>query len=68
MIVSLNSEHQIRLVDFATLNVLLSTAAHVGGCTTTALDPRGKYVVYFPLVLREVERVSAAKLSSDRGQ
>jgi len=44
MIVSLGSEHQIRLVDFPSLNVLLSTAAHVGGCTTTALDPRGNYL------------------------
>ncbi|KAI0340896.1 WD40 repeat-like protein [Trametopsis cervina] len=44
MIVSVSSEHQIRLVDYQSLNVLLATAAHVGGCNTTALDPRGNYL------------------------
>ena len=45
MVVSVSNEHQIRLVDFRTLNVFLSTAAHVGGCATTALDPRGTFVL-----------------------
>ncbi|KAF8639886.1 hypothetical protein AX17_001139 [Amanita inopinata Kibby_2008] len=39
-----NSEHAIRVVDFPNLAVRESPAAHVGGCVALALDPRGRYL------------------------
>ena len=38
-----NSEHAIRVMDFPTLTVCESPAAHVGGTVALALDPRGRY-------------------------
>ncbi|KAK2466016.1 hypothetical protein APHAL10511_001657 [Amanita phalloides] len=39
-----NSEHAIRVMDFPSLTVRESPAAHVGGCVALALDPRGRYI------------------------
>jgi len=39
-----NSEHAIRVMDFPTLTVSESPAAHVGGTVALALDPRGRYL------------------------
>ncbi|KAI0638425.1 WD40 repeat-like protein [Trametes polyzona] len=38
------SEHTIRILDYPGLNVIQSTPAHVGGCVAAALDPRGRYL------------------------
>jgi len=38
------SEHTIRVVDYPSLAVQESPAAHVGGCVAVALDPRGRYL------------------------
>lgn len=37
------SEHIIRILDYPDLAVLHNTPAHVGGCVAAALDPRGRY-------------------------
>jgi THO complex subunit 3 len=42
-----NSEHAIRVMDFPTLTVSESPAAHVGGTVALALDPRGRYGIGF---------------------
>ncbi|KAL0950255.1 hypothetical protein HGRIS_010238 [Hohenbuehelia grisea] len=39
-----HSEHTIRVMDYPSLTVLESPAAHVGGCVAVALDPRGRYL------------------------
>ncbi|KAI0650495.1 WD40 repeat-like protein [Trametes meyenii] len=38
------SEHHVRILDFPSFNVLHSLPAHVGGCVAAALDPRGRYL------------------------
>ncbi|KAI0941360.1 hypothetical protein AcW1_004902 [Taiwanofungus camphoratus] len=38
------SEHTIRILDYPSLTVVHSTPAHVGGCVAAALDPRGRYL------------------------
>ena len=38
-----NSEHTIRVMDFPSLTIRESPAAHVGGCLALALDPGGRY-------------------------
>ncbi|PFH51332.1 hypothetical protein AMATHDRAFT_3181 [Amanita thiersii Skay4041] len=44
ILVTHNSEHTIRVMDFPSLTVRESPAAHVGGCIALALDPRGRYL------------------------
>ena len=38
------TEHQIRIMDYPELTVVHNTPAHVQGCVAAALDPRGRYV------------------------
>ncbi|KAL1946454.1 hypothetical protein VTO73DRAFT_14558 [Trametes versicolor] len=38
------SEHTLRTLDYPALNAVQSTPAHVGGCVAAALDPRGRYL------------------------
>lgn len=38
------SEHSIRLVEFPSLAIIHAMPTHVGGCVAAALDPRGKLV------------------------
>jgi THO complex subunit 3 len=37
-----HQEHTIRIMDYPSLTVRESPAAHVGGCVAVALDPRGR--------------------------
>lgn len=37
-----HSEHTLRVLDYPSLDVRDSPAAHVGGCMALALDPRGR--------------------------
>jgi len=39
-----HSEHTLRVMDYPSLIVRESPAAHVGGCVAVALDPRGRYL------------------------
>ncbi|KAJ6616282.1 WD40-repeat-containing domain protein [Mycena sp. CBHHK59/15] len=39
-----HSEHALRTIDYPSLVLRESTAAHVGGCVAVALDPRGRYL------------------------
>jgi len=39
-----HQEHTIRIMDYPSLSVRESPAAHVGGCVAVALDPRGRYL------------------------
>ena len=39
-----HSEHTLRVMDYPSLTVRESPAAHVGGCVAVALDPRGRCV------------------------
>ncbi|KAI0751043.1 WD40 repeat-like protein [Daedaleopsis nitida] len=38
------SEHTIRILDYPDLAIVHNTPAHVGGCMAAALDPRGRYL------------------------
>lgn len=42
VILTHHSEHTLRVMDYPSLIVRESPAAHVGGCVAVALDPRGK--------------------------
>lgn len=42
IILTHNSEHSLRVMDFPSLSLYESPAAHVGGCVAAALDPRGR--------------------------
>lgn len=44
VIVTHHQEHTLRVMDYPSLTVRESPAAHVGGCIAVALDPRGKYL------------------------
>ncbi|ETW83683.1 hypothetical protein HETIRDRAFT_155124 [Heterobasidion irregulare TC 32-1] len=44
IILTHNSEHSLRVMDFPSLSLYESPAAHVGGCVAAALDPRGRYL------------------------
>ncbi|KAK0201869.1 WD40-repeat-containing domain protein [Desarmillaria ectypa] len=39
-----HSEHTLRVLDYPSLTVRETPAAHVGGCEAAALDPRGRYL------------------------
>lgn len=43
VIMTHHSEHTIRVMDYPSLTLRESPAAHVGGCVAVALDPRGRY-------------------------
>jgi hypothetical protein len=42
VILTHHSEHTLRVMDYPSLTVRESPAAHVGGCVAVALDPRGR--------------------------
>lgn len=42
IILTHHSEHSVRVMDYPTLALRESPAAHVGGCVAVALDPRGR--------------------------
>lgn len=42
VILTHHSEHTLRIMDYPSLTVRESPAAHVGGCVAVALDPRGR--------------------------
>lgn len=42
LVVAFHSEHTLRVIDYPSLEVKDSPAAHVGGCMALALDPRGR--------------------------
>ncbi|KAF9480680.1 WD40 repeat-like protein [Pholiota conissans] len=44
VVISHATEHTLRVVDYPSLTVRESPAAHVGGCIALALDPRGGYL------------------------
>lgn len=44
VILTHHSEHTLRIMDYPSLTVRESPAAHVGGCVAVALDPRGRYL------------------------
>ncbi|KAF4619869.1 hypothetical protein D9613_004992 [Agrocybe pediades] len=44
LVVSHSLEHTIRILDYPSMNVLESLAAHVGGCMALAFDPRARYL------------------------
>ncbi|TCD69213.1 hypothetical protein EIP91_008316 [Steccherinum ochraceum] len=44
IILTINGDTSIRIATFPSLNIILNTPAHVGGCVAVALDPRGKYM------------------------
>ncbi|KZP20125.1 WD40 repeat-like protein [Athelia psychrophila] len=44
VIMTHHSEHTIRSLDYPSLIIRESPAAHVGGCVAVALDPRGRYL------------------------
>lgn len=44
IIVTHHQEHTLRVMDYPSLTVRESPAAHVGGCIAVALDPRGRYL------------------------
>jgi hypothetical protein len=44
IILTHHSEHSVRVMDYPTLTLRESPAAHVGGCVAVALDPRGRCV------------------------
>jgi len=44
IILTHHSEHSLRIMDYPSLTLRESPAAHVGGCVAVALDPRGRYL------------------------
>ncbi|KAI9574260.1 WD40-repeat-containing domain protein [Boletus coccyginus] len=44
IILTHHSEHNLRIMDYPSLTLRESPAAHVGGCVAVALDPRGRYL------------------------
>lgn len=54
-----NSEHAVRVMDFPSLTVCESPAAHVGGTVALALDPRGRYGI----VIRGTMQLKRAGIS-----
>ena len=44
IVISHHTEHTLRVIDYPSLTVRESPAAHVGGCVALALDPRGRYL------------------------
>lgn len=42
VIMTHHQEHTLRVMDYPSLTVRESPAAHVGGCVAVALDPRGR--------------------------
>ncbi|KAF8165606.1 WD40-repeat-containing domain protein [Crassisporium funariophilum] len=44
VVITHHSEHTLRVVDYPSLTIRESPAAHVGGCVALALDPRGRYL------------------------
>jgi hypothetical protein len=42
VILTHHSEHTLRIMEYPSLKILESPAAHVGGCVAVALDPRGR--------------------------
>lgn len=47
VIITHHSEHTLRVMDYPSLAVRESPAAHVGGCVALALDPRGRQFFSF---------------------
>ncbi|KAG6850912.1 hypothetical protein H0H93_006738 [Arthromyces matolae] len=47
-----HSEHTLRILDYPSLKLRESPAAHVGGCVAVALDPRGRYLMRLPKRLK----------------
>jgi len=45
IILTHHSEHSVRIMDYPSLTLRESPAAHVGGCVAVALDPRGRFVL-----------------------
>jgi hypothetical protein len=45
IILTHHSEHSVRVMDYPSLALRESPAAHVGGCVAVALDPRGRCVL-----------------------
>ncbi|KAJ7579099.1 WD40-repeat-containing domain protein [Mycena floridula] len=44
LILTFPSEHAFRVLDYPSLTVQETPAAHVGGCVAVAVDPRGRYL------------------------
>ncbi|KAJ7167607.1 WD40-repeat-containing domain protein [Mycena filopes] len=44
LVLSHHQEHTLRFIDYPSLALRESSAAHVGGCVAVALDPRGRYL------------------------
>ncbi|KAJ8503364.1 hypothetical protein ONZ45_g10925 [Pleurotus djamor] len=44
LVITHHSEHSLRVVDYPSMAVRETPAAHVGGCIAVALDPRGRYL------------------------
>jgi len=44
VVITHHSEHTLRVMDYPSLTIRESPAAHVGGCVALALDPRGRYL------------------------
>ncbi|CAA7260119.1 unnamed protein product [Cyclocybe aegerita] len=44
VVVTHHQEHTLRVMDYPSLAIRESPAAHVGGCIALALDPRGRYL------------------------
>ncbi|KAL6309854.1 WD40-repeat-containing domain protein [Sparassis latifolia] len=44
IILTHQTEHTIRILEYPSLSPIHSTPAHVGGCLAAALDPRGRYL------------------------
>lgn len=42
VVITHHSEHTLRVMDYPSLTIRESPAAHVGGCVALALDPRGR--------------------------
>jgi hypothetical protein len=45
VILTHHSEHTLRVMDYPSLTLRESPAAHVGGCVAVALDPRGRWIL-----------------------
>lgn len=59
-----HQEHTIRIMDYPSLTVRESPAAHVGGCVAVALDPRGRCVIIVHRVLVTLKNWTLRYLAS----
>jgi len=55
IILTHHSEHNLRIMDYPSLTLRESPAAHVGGCVAVALDPRGRLIQSRLLCKQETE-------------